>query len=256
MSLLKSYVNTYNEYIEFIEETFRWIQLDGNKSKYMISNLGKLVSFHNPDKPRTLKPNISENGYCMVCLYDGGKEYWRYIHRLVAEYFIPIPKKYIDDGYTIESLEVNHIDGTSKGKMINTVNNLEWNTSSDNKFHAYKTGLKQFGENCPVSKYSNEQIEQVCKLLEEDDIGMRAIWKETGVSVSTIAAILSGIQWKHISDKYDFSNHTKRREEYSQDEKDKAIELLRTTKLSNKEIGDIVGMTRNAVWFLKKKYQL
>lgn len=64
-----------------------------------------------------------------LTLPDGTKKRC-YAHRLVALAFIPNPNN---------KKEVNHIDGN---KSNNTVNNLEWTTSAENKEHAIKIGLK------------------------------------------------------------------------------------------------------------------
>lgn len=157
---------------------------------------------------------------------------------------------------TKNDLEVNHIDGTFSGKSNNIYTNLEWVTSSDNKIHAYNSGLKKSCENHYASVYTNEQINEVCLLLEENQLGNRDIWLKTGVSVNTIQSILSGTQWKGISKFYDFSNHKKRHIVYPIHIKNKAIELLKDTTLSCKEIGDILGMTRNSVWALDKKLNI
>jgi hypothetical protein len=238
-----------------IREEFKWIYLDGVKSKYIISNFGYVISLNSKkeNKFKILKPHLMESGYCIVCLYQNGKEYWRYIHRLVAEAFIEIPEEYLKQGYTMNTLEVNHIDGTYLGKSKNDITNLEWNTSSDNKYHAYNTNLKRQGEDSPVSIYKESQIKEVCRLLEENEIGNREIWNRTGVCVNTISTILSGKQWKSISKDYDFSNHKKRHILYPKEVKEKAVYLIKTTDLSYRDIGDLVGMTRNAVWSLAQQ---
>ena len=235
------------------------IIIDGEKSKYLISPKGYVIStqFQGSDNKHViLKNHVLESGYNTVCLYHNGKKYWKYVHRLVAIEFIPIPEKYTKLGLASNDLEVNHINGTFEGKSNNDVSNLEWATSSDNKYHAYATKLKKTCEECPSSKYNNNQIVRVCELLEENKLGNRDIWKLTGVSVTTIQAILSRQQWKDISSEYDFSNHKKRHILYPESIKDEAKDLLKNSDLSFKDIGDIIGMTRNAVWYINRQYKI
>lgn len=237
-----------------IDEKIKDIFIDNEKSNYKISNKGYVISYYNGY--RKLKNNVMDSGYNIVCLYHNGKKYWKYVHRLVAEAFIDIPEKYINQGLIMKDLEVNHKNGSFEGKSDNSETNLEWCTSSENKYHAYKNNLKKQGEKHPCSKYSELQIKRVCELLESNKYGNREIWKITSVSVSTIQAILSHKQWKHISMNYDFSNHKKRHVKYSQKTIDEAIELLTNSDLSFKDIGDLIGMTRNSVWFVNKKHEI
>ena len=67
-----------------------------------------------------LKPMKTNCGYYRVCLYKDGKQYYKTIHRLVAEAFIPNPQNLPC---------VNHKD---EDKSNNCVENLEWCTHQYN----------------------------------------------------------------------------------------------------------------------------
>ena len=70
------------------------------------------------------------HGYKQVFVSVKNKRYMRYVHRLVAECYLPNPNNLA---------EVNHKDGN---KANNAVDNLEWCTRSENLYHAIRTGLK------------------------------------------------------------------------------------------------------------------
>lgn len=64
-------------------------------------------------------------GYIRVNLFSNGKKKRYFIHRLVAETFIPNPEN---------KPQVNHKDGN---KQNNELSNLEWVTCSENGLHYY-----------------------------------------------------------------------------------------------------------------------
>lgn len=82
-------------------------------------------------KSKILKPIFNKsNGYLSVYLKDQNNKYKIcYIHRLVAQTFIPNPEN---------KREVNHIDGNKKN---NCVDNLEWATREENIRHAFDNNL-------------------------------------------------------------------------------------------------------------------
>jgi DNA-binding transcriptional regulator YiaG len=96
--------------------------------QYLIDNSGNVFSMK---RKKLLKKQISGNGYPIIYLYDGEKPNRRYIHRLVAEAFIPNPEN---------KATVNHKDGN---KQNNHWTNLEWNSYSENNKHAYDIGTKK-----------------------------------------------------------------------------------------------------------------
>ena len=94
---------------------------------FLVSNNGR-VMVADTMVPARIADN--GNGYKQVQIMRKGKRYTRYVHRLVAECFIPNPDNLP---------EINHKDGD---KNNNSVDNLEWCNHSENLIHAYKTGLK------------------------------------------------------------------------------------------------------------------
>ena len=115
---------------------------------------------------RKLGVHINRNGYKFVVLGRNGDEF---LHRLIAEAFIPNP-----NNLPI----INHIDGN---KLNNSIENLEWCTHSQNTLHAYETGLT-VGKKCApaLSIKEKEYIRQ--HLLEAST----KIAKEINRSVATV----------------------------------------------------------------------
>lgn len=80
-------------------------------------------------KGKILKPKKHKDGYLFVTLTKEKSKKNFYVHRLVAEAFIPNPEN---------KPQVNHINGN---KADNTISNLEWVTNAENARHAYNNGL-------------------------------------------------------------------------------------------------------------------
>lgn len=100
-----------------------WKDVVGYEGLYQVSDFGRVRSLAY-GKERILKQQERQHGYLSVCLYGrgGNKRNFKQIsvHRLVAEAFIPNPKKLS---------EVNHID---EDKKNNKLENLEWVSHQEN----------------------------------------------------------------------------------------------------------------------------
>lgn len=87
-----------------------------------------------------LKPQNNGNGYLKVHLYKNGKMHQLYLHRLVAETFIPNPNNY------------RYIDHIDRDKTNNCVTNLRWcsakentnNTAGRNRYKVSRSGAKHY----------------------------------------------------------------------------------------------------------------
>lgn len=109
--------------MEIMEE---WRDIEGYEGLYQISSEGRVKSLkriarnnHTVDS-KIRKPKIDKDGYCCVSLWIDGvsKEY--FIHRLVAQAFVPNPEN------------KPCIDHINTDRTDNRVENLRWCTHKEN----------------------------------------------------------------------------------------------------------------------------
>ena len=221
---------------------FRTIFLNNEPSKYRINEDGLLMN----SKGKVMSPYIINSGYYMIKLSHKNKKYHRLIHRLVAELFIGS----IPEGFT-----VNHIDGN---KLNNSVNNLEIISFDENIHHAMNNNLIPVGDKAYQSKYTNEQIENVCRLISTGKYSIHAIAKMTDVSEDRVSQVKRREKWKSISDKYTFPDKLPRERAIFTDEQISIIYYLWDRGFSNKDILKCLKLKKsskyyNALYHLKHK---
>lgn len=100
-------------------------------------------------KGRILKPQDNGIGYLQVGFYKDGKRVNRYVHRLVAQAFIPNPDNLP---------EINHKDCN---RSNNDVSNLEWVTHVENNQYRnkYGTSYKESAKKNPVYAVNLDTLE-------------------------------------------------------------------------------------------------
>lgn len=168
-----------------------WKPIEGYEEQYEISSLGNLRSLDRHERMcdgrtrfrrgRMMSPQVKKNtGYVAANLYKDGKMKTYLVHRLVAEAFIP------NHGH---KKEVNHKSGD---KTDNSVQNLEWMTSSENTKHSYDV-LGRRGS-C-VGRFTPDQI----RTIRADTRSDRLIADEYGVSASLIHQIRERKIYKGVS---------------------------------------------------------
>lgn len=106
---------------------------------YYVSNLGKIYCTLGKGNRRNgnrvpmyeIKPRPNKNGYLRVYMREDktNKRKDRYVHRLVAEHFIPKENN--------QRNVVNHIDCNVQN---NNVENLEWVTQKENVYYSMELG--------------------------------------------------------------------------------------------------------------------
>ena len=107
-----------------------WRPIEGYEGLYEVSNTGRVRSVdryiknghssYRLHKGKVISLLKGEYGYIQVNLYYNGKNYKKYVHRLVAQAFIPNPDNLP---------QINHKD---EDKTNNRVDNLEWCTAKYN----------------------------------------------------------------------------------------------------------------------------
>ena len=150
---------------------------------YKISNFGKVI---NKDGLELKHRCLAGRGYMQVNLWDGNKHHKKYIHRLLAEAFIPNPNNY---------RTVNHINGN---KTDNRLENLEWCSDEKQQREAFRLGLKK-----KVGKYlSNELIHIIYNMYFKKNIKPKKISLIVGFPFGTIRKICYGERCKDLYREY------------------------------------------------------
>ena len=163
-----------------------WKEIKGYEGLYEISSYGNVKSYHK-NQTILLKQSKMKKGYMRVKLVDKNKnEYSPLVHVLVATAFIPNPEN---------KPQVNHKDAI---KWNNNVDNLEWNTQSENQKHARRLGLfgDINGENNNYHKLTEIEVLEIRSL--QGKIKNVLIAELYGVTQQCICLIMNRKKWKHI----------------------------------------------------------
>jgi hypothetical protein len=149
-----------------------WKDVKGYEMYYEVSNLSNIRRKLGTSKlkQKNLKGSFDKDGYIKVNLKIKQKTNSKILHRLLAEAFIPNPEN---------KPQVNHINGI---KSDNTLENLEWCTLSENRQHAYDTGLQR-------SDTRRGEKNNFCKLTKEDVLKIRQMYKPYKFTNKMIAEI-------------------------------------------------------------------
>lgn len=143
------------------------MEIPGLEGQYSVTDNGRVYS-HKSKK--FLRPIDNGHGYKDVILCSGGKPFHKYIHRLVAEAFVPNPDNLP---------EVNHKD---ENPGNNAWSNLEWCTSKYNKNYGGRARKFGISRGKPV------------RCIETGDVFFSTgeASRQIGIAVSSIAAACTG----------------------------------------------------------------
>lgn len=155
-----------------------WSPVKGYETLYAISNYGRVKSIARVVKRSTSPIKVRERilkcslnkGYKFVVFSRWGKLRTKYIHRLVAEAFVPNP-----NGFKI----INHKD---ENKVNNIYTNLEWCSSSYNNSYNGAAVRRAILKRKPISQYDKDGVfirnwAHAREAAEELGISKRAIYE-------------------------------------------------------------------------------
>lgn len=158
-------------------EIWKTIPFEDN---YEVSDRGKV---RNKDTKHIKSLRKDRYGYQRVTLYPSGKTYT--IHRLVLLSFMPEK----------QNESINHINGD---KEDNTIENLEWCTTSYNSLHRDTVLQSKWkGSMNPSAKVSID-IARKIKYSDWGSKSNRQIGEIFGLQDEAVRLIRNGTNWRHI----------------------------------------------------------
>jgi hypothetical protein len=177
--------------INSTSEKWRRIDIDvENPPNYQVSNYGRLKSFQNGTDGKLLKGSVIQGYRSLNIRLPKGKSFNRYIHKLVAEYFVEKPNEL--------HCFVIHKD---YDKHNNVEENLAWVTKEEMIEHNRKNP-NVINRPRPAKsknyKLNESKVKMIKKLLKSDSTRLKMIAKQFGITHTQLNRIRNGENWAHV----------------------------------------------------------
>ena len=153
---------------------------------YFASSMGRVLSIKS-GRPRVLKEYIG-NGYPRVHIQKDGRQICPLSHRMVLMAFRGMP----EDGMT-----ASHLDGI---RTNNNIENLVWESMSDNISRREYHGTNTHGERNGCSKLKTEDINYIRATYKKGEPrSAKNLSEKFGVDISHIYSIIRGTRWRVVA---------------------------------------------------------
>jgi len=174
---------------EIIGEKWKILAIEGisDSEKYEISNYGRIKSFKVEKKHGTIINGSTLKGYKILNIkLQNEKRTTKYIHKLVAELFIPKDNEMQE--YVI------HLDFD---KSNNHIDNLRWVTK-DTMFAHQKINPNYKRGTINYSKLTETDVMRLKKKLKRGKNKLYKLAKEFGITHTQLNRIRRGENWGHV----------------------------------------------------------
>ena len=170
-------------------ESWEFININGiaSNEKYQISNFGRIKSFKIDKENDAIINGSNLKGYRILNVkLENNKKTTKYIHKLVAESFIPK-----------DSDKQEHVIHLDFNKTNNHISNLKWVTKETMFAHQkinpnYKRGVINY------SKLSETDVIRLKKKLARGKNKLYKLAKEFGITHTQLNRIRKGENWGHV----------------------------------------------------------
>jgi hypothetical protein len=177
-----------------INEEWRRIEISvpnvESKHHYEVSSYGRLKSFQNNSEGKLLKGSVIQGYRSLNIRLNKGKSFNRYIHKLVAEFFVEKSSE--------EHVFVIHHD---YDKLNNVASNLAWVTKEEMLEHN-RSNPNVINRPRPVKsknyKLNESKVLMIKKMLKSDKSRLKMIAKQFGITHTQLNRIRSGENWGHV----------------------------------------------------------
>lgn len=172
-------------------EDEEWLPIPESNNRYWVSNYGRVKSFvYNKTEGSLLKCSVIK-GFKIVSLTINKLSKRMYVHKLVAEVWIPKPS----ENYT----KVRHLDWNLKN---NHVSNLQWATLDESiKYVAERT--RQRAANSKLKPINHSKLKEndvvLLKSMLQRGVTQAKIAKMFCISEMQVTRIKQGENWGHVT---------------------------------------------------------
>jgi len=169
-----------------IDNLEEWMPVVGYENLYEVSNYGRIKRTGGEcgaTVGKILKPQSNLTGYKHIQLYKDRSGHTNTVHRTVMAAFV---------GPRPNDMQINHKDGN---KENNRLDNLEYVTASENKLHAFRTGLQTAlrGEEHAMAVLTEKDVIEIRSLVGK--VTYRDLADMFGVSLTAIFAVANHKSW-------------------------------------------------------------